>query len=323
VRIASWTKLLSAGGLIAGLTGAHAASTSETIALADEQLQEIIIRTPEARYVSSTRRDRIGRIWAPVMINDQGPFKLVLDSGATSSAVMLSVAEQLGADLNKEAPVQLLGVTGRATVPTIRVDSLVIGDLQLSGQRLPIVLDAMGGAEGVLGSEGLLDMRVHIDFRADTISITRSREQKAPAGFLAVPLDLTRKRLPVVDAIMGGVKVKAVINTGGQASIGNNALRDALLKRRLPQAPTVDTITGATADVQLGQGYPAPPIEIGDLVIRYVKVTFGEMKIFGHWGMTDQPTIMVGMDTLGQLDTLIIDYKLSQMQIRVPSKPIR
>jgi hypothetical protein len=39
--------------------------------------------------------------------------------------------------------------------------------------------------------------------------------------------------------------------------------------------------------------------------------------------MTDQPTIMVGMDTLGQLDTLIIDYKLSQMQIRVPSKPIR
>jgi hypothetical protein len=122
---------------------------------------------------------------------------------------------------------------------------------------------------------------------------------------------------------MGGIHVKAVINTGGQASIGNIALRNALLKRRLPQAPTVDTLTGATADVQLGEGYPSPPIEIGDLVIRYVKVTFGDMKIFAHWGMTDEPTIMVGMDTLGQFDTLIIDYKLSQLQIRLPSKPMR
>jgi hypothetical protein len=257
------------------------------------------------------------------MINDRGPFKLVLDTGATGSAVMLSVAQQLDADLGKESPVLLRGVTGSATVPTIKVASLAIGDLQLTGQRLPIVVDAFGGAEGVLGPEGLVDMRVHIDFRADTISITRSRDQKAPDGFMTVPLEITPRRLPIVDAIMGGVHVKAIVDTGGQASIGNIALRDALLKRRQPQIPTVDTITGATADVQLGEGCPAPPIEIGSLAIRNIRVTFGDMKIFEHWGMVDYPAIMVGMDTLGQFDTLILDYRLSQLQFRLPSKPIR
>ena len=41
----------------------------------------MVISAPEPRYVSPTRRDRIGRIWAPVFINDQGPFRLVLDTG--------------------------------------------------------------------------------------------------------------------------------------------------------------------------------------------------------------------------------------------------
>ena len=39
------------------------------------------IQAPEPRYVAPTRRDRIGRIWAPVYINDKGPFRLVLDTG--------------------------------------------------------------------------------------------------------------------------------------------------------------------------------------------------------------------------------------------------
>ena len=49
------------------------------------EITEIIVQAPEARYVAPTRRDQIGRIWAPVYINDQGPFRLVLDTGASRS----------------------------------------------------------------------------------------------------------------------------------------------------------------------------------------------------------------------------------------------
>ena len=58
----------------------------------DDELSEIIVQAPEPRYVAPTNRDRIGRVWVPVMINDKGPFRLVLDSGATHSAVIPSVA---------------------------------------------------------------------------------------------------------------------------------------------------------------------------------------------------------------------------------------
>jgi hypothetical protein len=286
-----------------------------------EELQEVVVRAMEARYVSPTRRDRIGRIWAPVMINGKGPFKLVLDTGSTNSALMESVALVLGLDMNSEPQTRLLGVTGTALVSTVRIDSMVAGDLQLGSQRVPIVIDALGGAEGVLGTKGLTDMRVHIDFRGDQILITRSRGQRAPAGFSTVPLDLTRNRLPLMEATIGGIRVKAIIDTGGPTSSGNVALRDALLWKRKAPAVSRDEITGATADVQYGEGYPAPPIDIGPLRIRNAHITFGDMKIFEHWKMMKEPALLIGMDTLGQFDTLIIDYRLSEMQFRLPGVP--
>ncbi|MGH8223690.1 MAG: peptidase A2A, partial [Woeseiaceae bacterium] len=45
-------------------------------------LEELAVTAPEPRFVAPTRRDKIGRIWAPVLINGQGPFRLVLDTGA-------------------------------------------------------------------------------------------------------------------------------------------------------------------------------------------------------------------------------------------------
>ncbi len=61
-----------------------------------DELTEVVIQAQEPRYVAPTRRDRIGRVWVPVFINDRGPFRLVLDSGATNSAVIPRVAQELG-----------------------------------------------------------------------------------------------------------------------------------------------------------------------------------------------------------------------------------
>jgi hypothetical protein len=223
--------------------------------------------------------------------------------------------------MNVERPIRLRGVTGSAMVARIRVDSMVAGDLLLSPKHLPILTDAMGGAEGVLGTEGLAGMRVHIDFRGDQITIARSHGQRAPVGFTTVRLDLSRNRLPLLDAVMGGVRVKAVLDTGGQTSIGNLALRDALLRRRHREVVSKDAIYGATSEVQIGEGYAAPPIDIGPVQIRNAHITFGDMKIFEYWGMTQEPALLIGMDTLGQLDTLIIDYQLSELQLRLPEIP--
>src|SRR6202000_1887346 len=108
-----------------------------------DQLTEVMVEAREPRYVAPTRRDQIGRIWAPVMINGRGPFRLVLDTGATHSGVTALVALALGLPTDKSPPVIMRGVTGFATVPTIRVDSLSVGDLSVDQPLLPIVPDAL------------------------------------------------------------------------------------------------------------------------------------------------------------------------------------
>jgi len=281
------------------------------------ELEEVVVVAPEPRFVSPTRRDRIGRIWAPVEINGRGPFRLVLDTGATRSAITAGVAARLGLPLQQDGSTLLHGVTGKATVATVHVDTLAVGELLLEPRTMPIVPDALGGAEGVLGTEGLFDKRILIDFRNDRITIRRSHREPAPSGFVTIPVEFIRGHLMVVAARIGGVAVKAIIDTGGQATIGNLALRDELLRWRSRERPTHDEITGATDDVQSAERYLMPPVLLGGVEVRRGALSFGDMVIFEYWKLTREPAMLVGMDVLGVLDTLIIDYPRRELQVRV------
>jgi Aspartyl protease len=301
-------------------TGATAPEVSPPTSVAVdpiEELTEIMVEAREPRYVSPTRRDQIGRIWAPVMINGHGPFRLVLDTGASHSAITALVAVALGIPTDQSPPVMLRGVTGYAIVPTIRVDTLSVGDLAVDQPTLPIVPDALGGAEGILGSEGLVGKRVFIDFRHDQIVIAYSRNERSGRGFVSVPFRSLRGTLVVVDALVGQVHTKAIIDTGGQATIANLALKEALARTNVSSKGKADSIIGATRDVQQGVLMTTPAIELGTIQIRDSGVTFGDLYIFKQWQLTKQPAILIGMDALGLLDTLIIDYRRHELQLRM------
>lgn len=278
-------------------------------------VEDVLVQAPEPRYVAPTRRDRIGRIWAPVMINGKGPFRLVLDTGANSSAIINSVATSLGIPLHASRSVLLQGVTGSAIVPTVAVDRLEVGELYIDGTMLPVVSDVFGGAEGVLGTEGFGDKRIFIDFGHDQILISRSHGQSAPLGYARVPLTLSRGRLLTLDLKMGTIRTKAILDTGAQQTIGNNALRALLLKRAQDSARSQD-IVGVTLDVARGDSIPAPTLMLGAIEVRQLNVTFGDMSIFDFWKLNREPALLIGMDVIGSLDVLIIDYKLRELQIR-------
>jgi predicted aspartyl protease len=312
--------LLCAAALFPPWAGATSPdlSPSATATTTVEELADIMVEAPEPRYVSPTRRDQIGRIWAPVMINGHGPFRMVLDTGATHSAVTSLVALALGIPTDKAPPVLLHGVTGFATVPTIQVDTLTVGDLSVDSPMLPIVPDALGGAQGILGSEGLAGKRIFIDFRHDRIAITFSRNEKSTRDFVDVPFHSMRNTLVVVNAVIDDVRVKAIIDTGGQTTIANLALRSALSRRSTHLHGKPDQIIGATKQVEEGEILPMPAIEFGSIQIRDSGVTFADIYIFKQWKLLHEPAILIGMDALGLLDTLVIDYRRHELQMRMP-----
>jgi hypothetical protein len=120
----------------------------------------------------------------------------------------------------------------------------------------------------------------------------------------------------MVKAYVGGVPVKAIIDTGGQATIGNWSMRNALMRHERGVAQP-EKIIGVTTDEQVGESYSAPPIEFGAVRIQGARVTYGDMRIFDHWKLTDEPVLLIGMDAIGLLDTVIIDYRRHELQIRM------
>ena len=281
-----------------------------------EPLDEIVIRARAPRYVERTHRDHIGRIWAPVYIDGKGPFRLVLDTGATRTSIVARVVTALGARTDDQPEMRLRGVTGTATVPTIAVNRVEFGELRVPTGRLPVLRDAFGGADGVLGTEGLAGRRLYIDFMNDLIHVSMSHGERAPADYITVPFELAGGHLLVTDARVGGVHVRMIIDTGAQISVGNLALRDALSRRRNERVET-HTIEGVTLDEEATEQHSVPMIQIGQMQLRMEYMEFADVEIFKYWHMTSTPTVLVGMDVLGMLDKLVIDYSRHEIQVRL------
>jgi hypothetical protein len=279
-----------------------------------EPINEVTVSAPEPRYVAPTTRDSIGRVWAPVLINGRGPFRLVLDTGASKSAVLRRVADALGVPL-QPSNMRVHGVTGSALVSSIYIDQLEVGDLLVESATLPVVPDVFGGADGVLGGEALNGKCIVIDFRNDRIEISHKRRERLGRGFRTIPLKLSHNRLLSFQTRVGMIKATAVIDTGAQRTLGNHALREALKRRaRMGQE---EEIIGVTLDVQKGNNVPTPPIAFGPATISGMSVTFAETAIFDHWKLTKDPALLVGMDVLGLMDVLIIDYRTKEMHVRL------
>jgi hypothetical protein len=68
--------------------------------------------------------------------------------------------------------------------------------------------------------------------------------------------------------------------------------------------------------VAQGQMIAVPPIHIGDLMLRNVRITFADTYIFEQWKLAREPAILIGMDVVGSLEALVIDYKMQELQLK-------
>jgi predicted aspartyl protease len=268
-------------------------------------------------YAAPTELDRIGRIVVPATINGLGPYRLVVDTGASHSAFSPTLAAALGVAVTPDKTVMLNGVTGSAKVPAITINRIQAGDYVVENALVPIVYSSiMAGADGILGVANFEKERISVDFGCDSIEISNSRRADRLFDSISVPTKRIQGGLIAVDARIGRVRAKAIIDTGAEKTLGNIALRDALLsRRRQKDLIGVAQIYGATADVNTGQAFYAPKIILGDAEITDVMVTYGDFHVFKVWNLDDKPVLLIGMDVLGVLDRLIIDYRHKKMQV--------
>ncbi|MEZ5499150.1 MAG: retropepsin-like aspartic protease [Steroidobacteraceae bacterium] len=289
--------------------------SSTTVADTPPTLQEITVTGRVPRYVAPTLRDRIGRIWAPVYLNGKGPFRLVLDTGASQSAIIPRVAQLLGDDARTNRQMRVQGVSGTAIVPVLRIDRMDIGDLVLEPAMLPVVADVFGGADGVLGNAGLHDKRIFIDFRNDIITVKRSRRDDPGPGYRMMPIKFLRNYLMAIDVRIGRIPTTAIIDTGSAQSLGNLALQEAL--KRVPEDLPPSEVIGVTLDVEYANRINMPTIYMDQIMIKGAQMSFGDVHLFKHWRLTREPAILLGMDVIGTVEQLIIDYPTRRLYMKL------
>jgi predicted aspartyl protease len=253
------------------------------------------------------------------MVNGRGPFQFILDTGANSTVISPHLVAALGLVVDAGQAVVMSGVTGSTSVPTVEVADIRTRGLEFAGRRLA-VSDASGvGTDGVLGVDALREKAVLVDFSEDRVEVIDAPEHHPSDRLTRVPAKLRLGNLLIVDAVVGTHKVKAVIDTGGQRTLGNPALYDMLgYRHEIPEREAAADVIGATDARQTGERHVVHSIRIGeDMRVANLVVTFGDFYIFKLWDLREQPALVIGMDMIGTLGEFGVDYFRREVQFRV------
>lgn len=266
-----------------------------------------------------TTLDRIGRIIAPVMIDGTGPYRFLVDTGANHSMIAPGLAKRLGLVPRPGALLEVTGITGAQRLPWVPVRRLRVGGFHFANLRMTITNSpVMHGLDGILGLAGLPAERIAVDFQHNVVWIGRSNGGSA-WGYLAIPARLTAGGLLRIQARIGHIPVIAVIDTGSPRTLGNEALRRALLHRSTSPKDTA-RIFGVTRQVTNGNLAGAPTVHLGPAAIGRLNIVYGDIPIFKVWHLQSRPAVVIGMDVLGTVNALILDYRRAHVYI-LPHRP--
>ena len=262
-------------------------------------------------FASPTTRDHVGRVVVPVMINGQGPFRFIVDTGANHSTISPRLVRQLGLTPTHASTILVDGITGTAQVAFVTIDRLQAGELTIDDTELPVVwAPVMAGADGILGAAGLNEKSLLIDFQRNRVEIASHVDVLARAQSIKIHAPRLTYGLVTLETRVGRVPVLAVVDTGAERTLGNIALRDALMAQRAPGATVqMTSVYGATEQVERGELRAAPQITIESLRITDVAIVYGDFHIFKVWALNDRPAMIIGMDVLGTVGSLSIDFK--------------
>jgi predicted aspartyl protease len=278
-------------------------------------------RDPNAPQASSPEPlkylDAARRLTVQVMLNGQGPFHMMVDTGANSSVISIETADRLG--LVRGEPVEMHGIAGVQTVDTVVIDTLQMGRRIRRQMRVSIVAERHLGAAGLLGLDWL---------GANSLMLNYGQRRMAVGEPLPLPDDRTvvvktrtRSGLTLIDASIPSHKLIALLDSGSTTTVGNMALLRAAEERK--------AIIGAIFDIQLrsatGQTLPGrlavlSRLTLGKMTLMNVPVVVAPVHTFDYWGLSDEPAILIGSDILQKFETVALDFKRREVRFKIAGR---
>ena len=303
-------------GFVALLTVAASADAQTPAAPAPPTGDEPQIEITETLDLSI---DRTERMTVPVSIGGQGPYSFIVDTGSERTVIARELAERLGLGDGRTATVY--SMTEASRINTVVIPELEVGQRTISQIHAPALSRRNLGAEGLLGIDSLRSQRVELDFRRQEMTVSPSRqraERDWPADTIVVTARRRYGQLMITDASFDGERITAIIDTGAQVSVANNALRRRLERsgRLGPLRPIeLISVTGGTLRAEYGI---ARAINIGGAVISNLPVAFADVHPFQQLRLNGRPAIMLGMDALQLFERVSVDFGTRRVRLLLP-----
>lgn len=257
--------------------------------------------------------DRHERMTVPVAVEGNGPYRFLIDTGSQRTVVSTALAATLKLPSGPE--VQVMGIAGTNRVATAEVEELTFGKRLVTGLTVPLLEDRHIGADGIIGTDSLQHDRVLLDFTRNTMTIGEAKALGGRKGFEIVVTARRRDgRLILTNAVIDGISVDVVIDTGASATIGNRALQRAMRERGESKG-TIDSVTGQSIIAEIGT---ADKLSLGKLGIANVLIAYADAPAFGELKLEKRPAIFLGMREMRAFKRIAIDFPTRKILFDLP-----
>jgi len=289
--------------------------------MAPAAASEAIAPTPGIDEIA-TGLDRALRMTVPVLVNGQGPFQFVVDTGADRTVISNELAEKL--DLPKTGTAKLHAMGGAADVNLVRINTVQVSTNIARKIRAAALPKRNIGADGLLGIDSLKGQRIVMDFKSNTMRIEPASEPEeavpADADLIVVTARTRLGQLVMVDADANGQKIWVVVDTGAQNSIANSKLRSLLVKR----SPEAEIKPINMVDV-LGRNTPAEytvvsKLRIGGISMGNAAIAFADAHPFKLFGLTRKPSMLLGVESLRSFRRVSVDFATRKVKFLLPEE---
>lgn len=256
------------------------------------------------------------RVFVEAWFDGQGPFHIILDTGADGFNLSDVAAQKLGLRVEDAGP----GVgVGEKTVHTGRthVAKVQIGDLQFEDVEAQVLPGSDSGnvfgnkpLDGVVGLAVFERLVVRHDYIHRTLTFTVPDRFNYRGNGMIVPFERTRL-IPIVDAELDGVRGRFGIDTGARSAL--------VIYRPFAEENKLKEKYDANFEGVTGWGIGGPvrsllarakELNISNVVVRDLVIRISTQRA----GLTTSQEMagLIGPDVLAQFD-LTVDYSRNRI----------
>ena len=285
---------------------------------------ELVLDADDALAIIPRQITSTGHIVVETRVNGHGPFRFVIDTGASISVVYEDAREEAAIEPTPGIQVHVFGMTGSGLFPVARVAEIGVGDERWKNARvaiLPHIVPSAGRIDGILGVDFLSRYAV-LYSQEERVLRLYPKELVAENGYRGWDrIGLRELRVGdgnvavyVVDMYIDTEHSPTVFDLGATVNLMNRRGARALdvMVRRPRSSPDVHGISGTTevlAELRIWR------LQIENSFWRNRTFLVGEFPVFETLGLDRRPAAVAGADLFGRRD-FIIDFARQRLLVK-------